>query len=191
MEAFRECLADCGLTDLGYSGYDYTWDNRREGEDNIQVRLDRGTATASFLDIYPLTCVEHVIKETSDHLALIIKVQEELPRRVSGGERGFKFEEMWLKHEGYETMMKDAWENAEQGGRGIQCLWRRLRDVSKEMKRWSFESFGSVRAEIKKLKSKLEDARIQAMGAGPTQEVRQIERQLHAVYEKEEIMFRQ
>jgi hypothetical protein len=65
---------DCGLSDLGYKGYDFTWDNRREGSENIQVRLDRGTATASFLSLFPLTQVEHIITEESDHMALLIKV---------------------------------------------------------------------------------------------------------------------
>ena len=31
MDEFRECLADCGLADMGYFGFPFTWDNRREG----------------------------------------------------------------------------------------------------------------------------------------------------------------
>jgi hypothetical protein len=46
MTAFRDCLSDCELNDLGFKGYIYTWNNKREGLDNIQVWLDRGTATA-------------------------------------------------------------------------------------------------------------------------------------------------
>lgn len=49
MEGFRECLADIGLADLGFSGYQYTWDNKRDGDENIQVRLDRGTCNDGFL----------------------------------------------------------------------------------------------------------------------------------------------
>jgi hypothetical protein len=52
---------DCGLTDLGYKGYSFTWSNRREGDANVQVRLDRGVATASFLDLFPDSHVEHVM----------------------------------------------------------------------------------------------------------------------------------
>jgi hypothetical protein len=61
MSAFRECLMDCGLTDLGYKGYSFTWSNRREGDANVQVRLYRGVATASFLDLFPDSHVEHVM----------------------------------------------------------------------------------------------------------------------------------
>lgn len=31
MGAFRDCLLDCQLTDLGYTGYHFTWNNRRGG----------------------------------------------------------------------------------------------------------------------------------------------------------------
>jgi hypothetical protein len=29
MEDFASCLSECGLKDLGYRGYDFTWNNRR------------------------------------------------------------------------------------------------------------------------------------------------------------------
>jgi hypothetical protein len=59
------------------------------------------------------------------------------------------------------------------------------------MKKWSFESFGSVRAEIKRLRSQLDSARSATMLLGTSQEVRELEKQLHDVFEKEEIMYRQ
>jgi hypothetical protein len=125
---------DCGLSDLGYKGYDFTWDNRREGSENIQVRLDRGTTTMSFLSLFPLTQVEHIITEESDHMALLIKVQHDLPRRPPLGSRGFQFEEMWLRHEGYDDMVKEAWANGVSSEGGIHSLWLKLKDLSKEMK---------------------------------------------------------
>ncbi|KAM0834300.1 hypothetical protein ACQ4PT_063687 [Festuca glaucescens] len=41
MQMFRECLEDCGLVDMGFSGPKYMWTNRQEGDRNIKVRLDR------------------------------------------------------------------------------------------------------------------------------------------------------
>jgi hypothetical protein len=79
MEDFAGCLSECGLKDLGYRGYHFTWNNRREGADNIQCRLDRGTATTSFLELFPFTSVEHITTEESDHLAILIKVRDEVP----------------------------------------------------------------------------------------------------------------
>jgi hypothetical protein len=191
MVAFGDCLNDCNLNDLGYTGYDYTWNNRREGVDNVQVRLDRGTATASFLGLFPLTVVEHIATEESDHMALLIRIRDEPPVRGNYAPRGFQFEEMWLKHEGYDDMVAKAWQHRNTGARSLANLWAQLRDVSSDIKRWGFETFGSVRAEIKRLRSKLEDARTAARFDGISQEVKDIEQQLHAIYEKEEVMYRQ
>lgn len=45
---FRKFVEDCGLLDLGFSGYPYTWSNNRSGNEYIQERLDRVLATPSW-----------------------------------------------------------------------------------------------------------------------------------------------
>ena len=35
MMNFGNYLSDCNLVDLGYTGYLFTWDNRREGVANV------------------------------------------------------------------------------------------------------------------------------------------------------------
>ncbi|XP_051228995.1 uncharacterized protein [Lolium perenne] len=108
METFRHSLEFCGLQDMGYKGYDFTWSNRRLGVDNIQVRLDRGTATSSFLDIYPLSSIEHICTEESDHMAVLVKLRADDVVSRPTVYRGFQFEEMWTKHEGYDDMIKET-----------------------------------------------------------------------------------
>jgi hypothetical protein len=191
MQAFQDCLAECNLVDMGYKGYDFTWNNRRGEGDNIQVRLDRGTATAAFLEMYPLSLIEHIATEESDHMALLIKIAVDPPAQNNVRSRGFMFEEMWLRHEGFDDMIKESWENRSGGEQGIQGLWRQLREVSADMKKWSFETFGSVKAEIKRLRSQLEYARDAARLQGTSPQITELEKQLHEVYEKEEIMYRQ
>jgi hypothetical protein len=191
MSAFRDCLDVCGLTDLGFKGYEFTWNNKREGADNVQCRLDRGTATTSFLDLFPLTNVLHVATEESDHMALLIKICNSQPVRVPPSSRGFQFEEMWLWHNGYDEMVKKAWESRRVGNGGIDDLWRQLREVLTEMKRWSFETFGSVKAEIKRLRAQLDAARTKAKQQGTSPEVVELEKRLHAIFEREEVMYKQ
>jgi hypothetical protein len=182
MSAFRDCLMDCGLVDLGYKGYDFTWNNRRAGAENIQVRLDRGTATAPFLNLFPLTQVEHIATEESDHMALLIKVLAEPIRRLLPCSNGFKFEEMWIKHDNYEEMVKEAWAKGEANKQGLSGLWSRLQGVTRDMHRWSYETFGSVRAEIKRLRAKLDEARAAARISGTSQEVLDIEHEMHEIF---------
>jgi hypothetical protein len=44
MEAFREVLFDCNLSDLGFAGVPYTDNNKRSGKANMRVRLDPAVA---------------------------------------------------------------------------------------------------------------------------------------------------
>jgi hypothetical protein len=191
MERFRDCLSDCGLADLGFSGYAFTWNNRRDGGENVQARLDRATCTNSFAQLFPATSVEHVITEESDHLALLIKVMDTVPARRPPNPLGFRFEEMWTRHEGYTSMVEQAWEEEDWGDRGLGGCWNRLKRVSGSIKSWSRNVFGSVQREIKRLKERLAEAKESSLISGDSQGVRAIERELHEHFEREEIMFRQ
>jgi hypothetical protein len=150
---------DCRLTDLGYSVYPFTWDNKREGRANVQARLDRATANVSFLEMFPLTQVQHIATEESDHMALLIKIAAEPDSRPQQRSRGFMFEEMWTKHPDYDRMLSEAWENSNHLGSGTTGLCLRLKEVSADLKKWSYNTFGSVQKEIKKLRAALEDAK--------------------------------
>ena len=98
MEEFRVCLPDCRLVDLGYSGYPYTWDNKRQGGDDVQVRLDRATCNDGFAEMFVDITIEHIIMEESDHVALVIRAMETAPHSARAGPRPFKWEEAWVKH---------------------------------------------------------------------------------------------
>jgi hypothetical protein len=63
--------------------------------------------------------------------------------------------------------------------------------VSGDIKKWSFETFGSIRTEIKRLRAMLDDARSSAWFDGTSLEVMAIEKQLHEIYEREEVMYMQ
>jgi hypothetical protein len=59
------------------------------------------------------------------------------------------------------------------------------------MQRWSYETFGSVKAEIKRLRAQLDQARSAALLNGTSPEVRDLVKKLNEVFEKEEIMYKQ
>jgi hypothetical protein len=44
MIAFRDTLMVCELKDIGFRGIPFTYDNKRRGQANVKVRLDRAVA---------------------------------------------------------------------------------------------------------------------------------------------------
>lgn len=48
MDAFKEALDDCGMTDLGFTGDPFTWWNNNNDDQNyIRERLDRAFTRCS------------------------------------------------------------------------------------------------------------------------------------------------
>lgn len=45
MQNFKDTMGYCGLQDLGFSSYPYTWSSGRLEENNIQERIDRDLAS--------------------------------------------------------------------------------------------------------------------------------------------------
>ncbi|XP_073359850.1 uncharacterized protein [Aegilops tauschii subsp. strangulata] len=194
MELFDDCLSDCGLADLGFSGYPYTWDNKREHGDNIQVRLDRATCNGEFAHLFPVIEVQHVMTEESDHQALVIKAFISAGESSARGQRSFSYEAAWARHEEYDAMVAAAWGDAhatnQQEGR-LATTFNTLRDATRAMQRWSRRVFGSIKKQIAHLKAQLVDVKERAARTGYRQEIREIEDQLHELYEREEVYYKQ
>ena len=61
-------------------------------------------------------------------MTLLIQVLEDPKCRSGRSARGIQFEEMWTKHDGYEV-----WERGDIYEHGINGVWNRPRDVSRNM----------------------------------------------------------
>ena len=72
MDAFQEALDNCQLEDLGFRGYQYTWNNKRPGDANTRQRLDRATTTTDWRVKFPRSTVTHLSSHASDHLPIIL-----------------------------------------------------------------------------------------------------------------------
>ncbi|XP_058783431.1 uncharacterized protein LOC131658114 [Vicia villosa] len=91
----RNTMATCGLQEVSFEGYPFTWTNGRVGSENIQCRLDKSLTSFEFMQSFPLTRVFHLERYGSDHAALRIVIQRE---EETGKQRHlFRFEEAWTK----------------------------------------------------------------------------------------------
>lgn len=66
--------------------------------------------------LFSKTHVEHLITEDSDNIVIIVQVLVMAPVRRQRDTGLFKFEEAWIRHEVYDSMVNDIWTAAFGGG---------------------------------------------------------------------------
>ena len=87
MDAFRDALDTCGLTDIGYTGTGWTFEKKVTGGTYTRVRLDRGVANPACTIAFPSATVEHKTAATSDHVPIYMRPVHGACRRAP---RSFK-----------------------------------------------------------------------------------------------------
>uniref|UniRef100_A0ACD5W0Q6 Uncharacterized protein n=1 Tax=Avena sativa TaxID=4498 RepID=A0ACD5W0Q6_AVESA len=186
MSMFRDCLQSCGLSDLGFTGPKYTWNNRQQGDDLVCVRLDRAVANSAFMDMFGGVQVENVITTSSDHmdLSILLAGSDVFPCR-NHVQQQFRFEAAWLRAPDYRETVERVWEEGRDNAPSLEKNCDNLHRLAVSLKRWSKDSFGAVQKKIRKVEYKLKDLRL---SNAELLEVRSIEKYLCELFEREEIM---
>jgi hypothetical protein len=102
---FREALADCELTDLGFNGRPYTYDNGHDS--NVKVRLDRDVADPNWRDLFGNVKVLHLVSSRSDHCPILVEVVKEYWEHQN--QRIFRYDIMWERLDSLAGEIKKAW----------------------------------------------------------------------------------
>lgn len=101
----QKMVDEYGLIDMGFQGNAFTWNNRRSGMANIQERLDRDFANASWKLQFPEATVNHLTVVQSDHRPILINT---VPSPYSLP-KPFQFESMWITHPDIFYIIQDTW----------------------------------------------------------------------------------
>jgi hypothetical protein len=88
-------------------------------------------------------------------------------------ERPFRYENMWNRHETYESTVAAAWIP---GCSSLEALHANLQGMQVTLSNWEREQFGSVRHELISLRRRLEEVRARSLHTGPLREERALER---------------
>ncbi|XP_074336615.1 uncharacterized protein LOC141673774 [Apium graveolens] len=150
LEGFKEAVNESGLQDLGYVGNEFTWERSRGSPTWIQERLDRGIDNYEWRRLFPTVTIKVLEVSTSDHLPLFLELNRQVyvPKT-----RRFRFENMWIKEDQCQKLVKDSWEEvmgrsimekveyvcwklAEWGGGQVKEMRLKLQDYRKEMRRY-------------------------------------------------------
>jgi exonuclease III len=183
MEAFHEVLFDCNLTDLGFSGVPYTYDNKRARRANVRVRLDRAVACPAWRDLFADTQVQHLTSPVSDHCPVLMQVEQEI--RVPPRQPRRQYEIMWERESELSEKVAEAWKNT---GHKVDLgdIMKALDGVMTSLQGWSKKKFGNVLQEIKKARERLEVLKLNNVDS---QSIRQASNHMQALLYKEEMLW--
>ena len=95
-------IDDFELVDLPLLGGNFTWS--RGSQNHYQARLDRFLVSQDWLDHVAKVEQLKLPKPTSDHALILLECGG-----VRKGPTPFRFENMWLKVEGFLDLMKGWW----------------------------------------------------------------------------------
>ncbi|KAG8632605.1 hypothetical protein MANES_18G036550v8, partial [Manihot esculenta] len=105
VDSFRFLINSLGLTDLGFRGPIFTWNNHRDGSLNIQERLDRSLASINWIHLYSSAVVEHLEDWGSDHRPLLVNISPSMPK----AKRLFSFDAHWISKLETFRIIEQAW----------------------------------------------------------------------------------
>ncbi|KAL0355322.1 UNVERIFIED_CONTAM: putative mitochondrial protein [Sesamum radiatum] len=152
--AFRECLADCNLNDLGCRGSWFTWCNRRESPQTISERLDRACCNDEWSSLFPKADVTHIHEACSDHAAVFLSTDGDSTLGAKPKRSRFRFEAAWVRSEDCKTVIEKAWKS-EIGSNPTKGLMHKIRSCRLDLLQWNRSSFGHISGRIKELNEQL------------------------------------
>lgn len=150
MEAFRSVLGECGLEDLGFKGFPFTWTNGQKGNDNIQERLDRCLANGKWQELFPHFAVEHLVRLQSDHSPLLTIWNKKARLNSRRKRKPFRFEAMWLHNDTCPNVIQSTWMKRDVAA-SPPALKQKLGEVATALKEWEKINVGHVSTRINDL----------------------------------------
>ncbi|XP_074289594.1 uncharacterized protein LOC141614747 [Silene latifolia] len=184
MNQFRNAVDDCGLRDMSFEGYSFTYDNGQIGDDNRQSRIDRAMVTNEWAELFPYSKLIHLDREWSDHSPIKVvfdgrSASNRTKRRL------FRFEQIWVGEDGCEEAIQRAWDT------GNFNLIDALGNCETELTRWKGVSIGKVMRDLLKKRRRLQVLNEGARTAQLVQERRKLVTEIAQLLKQEEIFWKQ
>ena len=138
MREFSDFISEQSLIDLPLEGGSFTWSNLQEVES--KARLDSFLFSTNWKAKFPNVCQRRMSMLLSDHFPIVL----EGGAFHHGGRRLFRFENMWLKDEGFVKRVRSWWESYHFQGAPSFVLANKLKLLKNDLKKWNVEVFGNV-----------------------------------------------
>lgn len=135
------------FVDLPFSSYEFTYDNSRELEDNVQCQLDRAFPTLMWRELFHESHLWHLDREWSDHAPIKLTLLRD-KFETKFGSKPFRFEQLWVSEEECEGII----ENACIGG---STLNMKMEMCAIDLLERNKNKFGKIFADLRKKRKQL------------------------------------
>jgi hypothetical protein len=138
MLEFSDFIEDLNLVDLPLGGGGrFTWSS---GTANPSLsRIDRFLISSDWEDQFPDVVQSMLPRPLSNHHPILLETG-----KLTGGKCSFKFENMWLKTEGFVDRVKTWWSSYPFIGSPSFVLASKLKALKEDLKFWNKHVFGDI-----------------------------------------------
>lgn len=98
----------------------------------------------NFFNFFPMIKERHIVKESSNHLPILFELKNTAVRHKK---RIFRFENMWLKHDGCKQVIDSSW--GTDPCTSITDVVSKIKSCGEALAKWNREDFGQVQTAIK------------------------------------------
>ncbi|KAL2526355.1 Uncharacterized protein Adt_11409 [Abeliophyllum distichum] len=145
---FADMMMDCGLTDAGYSGSQYTWTNGK-----VWKRLDRVLINSAVGSSCSRFSVRHLNRSTSDHSPLLIQWSSD----DDLGPRPFRFLNVWSRHHDFLSFVSQKW-SFPTHHTGMTALWEKIFRLKQGIRWWNRHVFGDIFQRVRDAECRVDEA---------------------------------
>nr|XP_048317975.1 uncharacterized protein LOC125418473 [Ziziphus jujuba var. spinosa] len=146
----RNFIFEVGAIYIGFSGYSYTWCNKRGGQANIRERLDRVIASPNWHITFSQAEVCHLPSIGSDHMPVQLFLKREHPVLY----RPFLFIEAWISDPSYEKVITESWFKSYRNDQRTP-IWVKINSTAKALRCWNKNCFGFCQSRLHNLETQL------------------------------------
>ncbi|KAL6326865.1 hypothetical protein AAG906_012140 [Vitis piasezkii] len=125
------------VVDPPLGGGVFTWSGGEGG--SLKARLDRFLFSGEWEEIVSGAMQMLLPRPVSDHWPVLLDCGG-----MRTGKSPFRFENMWLRVEGFMDKMKDWWQSYNYRGKPSLVLAKKLQALKYDLKKWNKETIGNV-----------------------------------------------
>jgi hypothetical protein len=170
---------------LGFEGYQFTWSNGREGDENIQSRLDRALGNEGLINRFSPIKVCHLPRFGSDHAVVLINLEAPTQWNTRRRRRPFRFEESWTKESYCEEIIQRNWNV------GLNSCTKKLEVMKGLGSNFEDHNLGTIKKDLARIEERLKDQSLWAETPEDLVRFKNLEKCHGELLKKQETMWRQ